>query len=105
MKRLLLICLFLIVPVTVFCIDDEFSRATLKDLENFGVIVHLDGIEELSEARMRTETEIKFKSAGINIIESGDMKSARDAMIKVEVIGMDEYLEMFIRAYFSVNKR
>jgi len=162
MKRLLLICLFLIVPVTVFCIDDEFSRATLKDLENFGVIVRLDGIEELSEACMRTETETKLKSAGINIIESGDMKSAREAMIKVEVIGyeafsghyysfgvrievrqhgtfkprgregfvgdvgtwslwtvgmvgqrdvdfitatMDEYLEMFIRAYFSVNKR
>jgi len=99
---------------------------------------------------------------GINIIESGDMDSVRDAMIKVEVIGyeafsghyysfgirievrqhgafkprgregfvgdvetwslwnvgmvgqrdvdfitctVDEYLEMFIRAYYSVNNR
>jgi hypothetical protein len=162
MKKLLFICLLFIVPTALFCIDDEYSRATLKGLENFGVIVHLDGIEELNEARLRTDTESKLKSAGIQIIEAGDMQSVRDAMIKVEVIGyeafsghyysfgirievrqhgafkprnregfvgdvetwslwtvgmvgqrdidfitgtVEEYLEMFISAYYSVNQR
>ncbi len=101
MKKLLFIYLFFIVPAAVFCIDDEYSRATLKGLENFGVIVHLDGIEELSETRLRETTESKLISEGINIIETGDMQSVRDAMIKVDVVGY----EAFSGRYYSFGIR
>lgn len=64
------IYLFFIAPAAVFCIDDEYSRATLKGLENFGVIVHLVG-----------QRDIDFIAGTV-----------------------EEYLDVFISAYYSVNR-
>jgi hypothetical protein len=101
MKITYFVLLFIMLPSAVFCVDDEFSRATLRGLESFGVIVHVDGIKGLDEVGLRADIESKLKASGITVIEAGDMQSVRDAIIKVEVIGY----EAFDGHYYSFGIR
>ena len=101
MKKIYFILFFIMFPSSLFCIDDEYSRATLKGLESFGLIVHVDGIEGLDETGLRADIETRFEKSGINVIKTEDMQSIRDAIIKVEVVGY----EAFNGHYFSFGIR
>ena len=89
MKKIIFILIFLLAPIVILGTDDEYSRETLRGLKSFGVIVYVNGIEELSEAQVRMDTEFKFKMSGIKVIDIDDMSSIRDAIFKVEVIGFE----------------
>ena len=89
MKKIIFILIFLFAPIVILGIDDVYSRETLRGLKGFGVIIYVNGIDELSEEQVRMDTELKLKMAGIIAIDTDDMNSIRDAIFKVEVIGFE----------------
>jgi hypothetical protein len=91
MKKIFFILLFIMLPSALFCIDDYYSRATLKGIDSVGVIVHVDGIEGLDETSLKADTESRLKKSGINVIKTDDTQSFRDAIVKVEVVGYEAF--------------
>jgi len=87
MKKVVLILVILLIPLSLYGLDDKESRETLRDLKAFYVDIFLSGIKEISETQIRTDTELKLRLAGINVVDNID--EPLDATLFVDIEGTE----------------